>query len=74
MDDVREWSGDIVRRMHIVGITQKILAIRCGYNESYVSEILNGRKGTEKSRRRIEDALVELETAPGRDVVKSRHD
>ena len=52
---------DVVGRMHVGRITGQMLAKECGYNPSYVSEVLNGKRGTEKTIQNILDALSRLE-------------
>ena len=50
-----------VGRMHVARITGQQLAKERGYNASYVSEVLNGKRGTEKTIQNILDALSRLE-------------
>ena len=50
-----------VGRMHVARITGQQLAKESGYNASYVSEVLNGKRGTEKTIQNILDALSRLE-------------
>ena len=50
-----------VDRMHVARITGQQLAKESGYNASYVSEVLNGKRGTEKTIQNILDALSRLE-------------
>ena len=52
---------DIVARMHVARITGQMLAAESGYNASYVSEVLNGKKGTEKTVDKLLEALSRLE-------------
>jgi len=52
---------DAVGRMHVARITGQMLAKESGYNASYVSEVLNGKRGTEKTVQKILDALSRLE-------------
>jgi len=52
---------DIVGRMHVARITGQALAKESGYNASYVSEVLNGKRGSEKTIQNILDALSRLE-------------
>lgn len=58
MDD---WTSEVVGRMHHAGITGLRLADECGYTNSYLSAILHGRKGSDKSKQTILDALARLE-------------
>lgn len=55
------WIADVVGRMHIAGITGKMLAAECGYTESYLSTVLHGQKGNEATQKRIVEALARLE-------------
>ena len=52
---------DAVGRMHVARITGQMLAKESGYNASYVSEVMNGKRGTEKTIQNILDALSRLE-------------
>ena len=52
---------EAVGRMHVAHITGQMLAKESGYNPSYVSEVLNGKRGTEKTLQNILDALDRLE-------------
>lgn len=52
---------EAVGRMHVARITGQMLAKESGYNASYVSEVLNGKRGTEKTLQNIFDALSRLE-------------
>lgn len=54
---------DIVGRMHAARITGQMLAKESGYNASYVSEVLSGKRGTEQTIQKVMDALVRLEAA-----------
>lgn len=52
---------EAVGRMHVARITGQMLAKESGYNASYVSEVMNGKRGTEKTIQNILDALFRLE-------------
>lgn len=52
---------EAVGRMHVARITGQMLAKESGYNASYVSEVMNGHRGTEKTIQNILDALSRLE-------------
>ena len=61
------WTGNVVGRLHVYGISQTELARRCDYAPQYLSQILNGKKefSTEeslaKAKRIIFGSLSELE-------------
>jgi len=52
---------EAVGRMHVARITGQMLAKESGYNASYVSEVMIGKRGTEKTIQNILDALSRLE-------------
>ena len=52
---------EAVGRMHVARITGQMLAKESGYNASYVSEVLNGKRGTEQTMDKLMDALSRLE-------------
>ena len=39
-----QWTGDVVGKMHIHGITAKELADAAGWNPKYLSSVLNEKK------------------------------
>ena len=55
------WTAEAVGRMHIARITGQMLAEESGYSAAYVSEVLNNKRGTEKTKQNILDALLRLE-------------
>ncbi len=57
----QDWTAEAVGRMHTARITGRALAKECGYSEAYVSEVLNGRRGTEKTKEKLLAALARLE-------------
>ncbi len=56
-----DWTAEVVGRMHGAGISGLQLAEECGVSNSYLSTVLHGKKGTEKTQKRILDALDRLE-------------
>lgn len=63
------WTGEVVGRMHIAGISHRELATACGFADNYLSYVLHGKKKGGKSRSRkgmttkeiIFEALEQLE-------------
>ena len=52
------WTGDIVKLKHVYEVSNKELADECGYEESYISAILSGKKGNnERTRSKLENAI-----------------
>ena len=52
---------DAVGRMHVARITGQMLAKESGYSAAYLSEVMNGKRGSEKTIQNILDALSRLE-------------
>lgn len=52
-----EWTGEVVKLMHLYGISQKELAEVCHYSNAYVGMILNGVRETPRGRQMIESSL-----------------
>lgn len=55
-----QWTGEVVGKMHIYGITSKELARYLGYHEKYVSAVLNGKRSPEGAETGFKTALDEL--------------
>ena len=55
------WTGDVVGRCHVAGITLRQLASRCGITAAYLSTVLAGQKGNAGTREKIMAALSEME-------------
>lgn len=64
-DDWITFAADLKRRMFLAKITNRALAAESGYTEAYVSEVLNGRRGTrrgnDETRQKLIDAVERLE-------------
>ena len=58
-----EWTGEIVKQMHIYEIPQRELAKACGWSSAYVGMILNGVRETAGGRAHIEKAMAKLKEA-----------
>lgn len=46
---IAQWTGDVIGKMHIYGITAKELANYLGYNPRYVSAVFNGKRCPKKA-------------------------
>lgn len=62
-----EWTGDVVKRLHIANITRKELAKECGYTPEYLTMVLTCKKHFESdyakkmTSKKIFKALERLE-------------
>lgn len=52
-----EWTGEVVGKMHVEGITVSDLAKEMCCGKSYVSMILNGLRKPPNAQERVEKAL-----------------
>ena len=55
-----QWTGDVVRRMHLAGVRRKELARALGYSQEYLGKILNGGRAPRGAQQTIERALDAL--------------
>lgn len=54
---LNEWTGDIVKALHINQISQNELADELGYTFQYTSMILNGKRQPAGAQAKFEEAL-----------------
>lgn len=57
-----KWTGDLVREMHLAGVTAKQLAAEVGWHDKYLSAVMNGHrepKGAEAALKAAFQRLVE---------------
>lgn len=57
---MKEWTAEVVKKMHLWGITGKQLAAECGFTNTYLSTVLHGRKGDKKTETKVLDAIDRL--------------
>ncbi|WOC33023.1 MULTISPECIES: helix-turn-helix domain-containing protein [Caproicibacterium] len=55
-----QWTAELLGKMHMHGITAKLLAEQLGYHPKYVSAVMNGHKEPKKAEQRFNAALDEL--------------
>lgn len=61
------WTGEVVGRMHVNQITNKMLADALGVTDRYVSMVLNGHKapsGAENKFNAALDMLISAKATP----------
>lgn len=58
-----QWTGEVIKRMHLNRIMAKDLAVEAGLNPKYLSQVLNSDNPPEKARAKIEAALSRLISA-----------
>ena len=52
-----QWTGRLVGEMHNNGITGKMLAAEVGWNEKYLSQVLNSSDPPRKAEEKLNAAL-----------------
>ena len=57
-----QWTGDIVRKMHIKQITNAALAKKLKVTDSWVSMVLNGKRDPKGAEIRFNAAVDEIIT------------
>lgn len=55
-----QWTGNIIGKMHIHGVSMKQLAAHLGYTPQYVSMVLNGKKSPDGAERLFCKAVDEI--------------
>ena len=55
-----QWTGAIVGEMHNNNITGKMLAAKLGWNEKYLSQVLNSAEPPKKAEAKVRAALNAL--------------
>lgn len=55
-----QWTGDVIRQMHLNHITAKKLASEIGWNPKYLSFILNGHANPKDAKQKVNVALNRL--------------
>lgn len=55
-----QWTGLVVGKMHLNGITGKVLAVELGWNEKYLSQVLNSSNPPKNSQKKVTDALKRI--------------
>ena len=55
-----EWTGEIVKKMHLANITRQDVASKLGVTPEYVSMVLKGSRNPAGAQDKFETALEEL--------------
>lgn len=55
-----EWTGDIIGKLHVYGLSIKELAESMGYTHEYLSVILNGKREPKGIQEKVECAVNRL--------------
>ena len=60
MAEREAWTGEIVKMLHVNGITQTALADKMGVTKEYVSMLLHGKRVASGAEKRMRSAIEEL--------------
>lgn len=63
-----QWTGELVGKMHVAGITAKELAREAGLNPKYLSTILNGHIEPKHAEQVLRNALERLLDKQGQNI------
>ena len=55
-----QWTADLIGEMHLAGVTAKRLAAEAGWNEKYLSVVLNGHREPKNAEQTLRAALNRL--------------
>lgn len=56
-----QWTAELLGEMHLAGVSSKQLAAEAGWNEKYLSAVLNGHREPRKAEQTLRAALLRLE-------------
>ena len=59
------WTGDVVREMHLAGVTAKELAAEADWHPKYLSMVLNGHREPKGAEATVRGALERLKEQRG---------
>ena len=55
-----KWTGEVIKKMHVKGISQRDLAKEMGVSPQYVCMVLSGARPTPGSKAKLLEALDRL--------------
>ncbi len=58
---VKAWTGKVVGRMHVLGVSHKEMANRVGVTNRYLSMVLNGHRDPKGAEEKLNGVLDEIE-------------
>lgn len=60
MDKLPDWTGEVVGKLHVYGVSQQEFADYLGLNRKYLSSILNGHDAPPRAQERLLTALKDI--------------
>lgn len=57
-----QWTADVIGEMHLHSITSKQLAAEIGWNDKYLSQVLNSRVEPKRAEQMVREALARLQS------------
>ncbi len=55
-----QWTAELVGKMYLYGITAKQLAAEVGWNDKYLSSVMNGHRTPKEAEQKLAAALERL--------------
>ena len=59
-----KWTGEVIKKMHVKGISQRALAAEMGCTPQYVCMVLSGARQSPGSKAKLLEALERLMKHP----------
>lgn len=56
-----QWTGEVIGKMHLAGISKRDIAKELGVTAAYVSMILNGDRAPKGAEERVRAAIASVE-------------
>lgn len=57
---IAQWTGDVIGKMHVAGVSMKQLADELGWNVKYLSSVINCRREPKDAEQKVRAALDAL--------------
>lgn len=63
-----QWTADVIGEMHLYGITAKALAAEIGWNDKYLSTVLNGHRTPKNAEAICKEGLARICVKQGKHI------
>lgn len=66
-----QWTGEIIGKLHLNGITARQLAKEVGWSDKYLSLVLNGHREPKNAEAKVRAALDSILTAQPHNTIET---
>ena len=66
-----QWTGEIIGKLHLNGITARHLAKEVGWSDKYLSLVLNGHREPKNAEAKVRAALDSILTAQPHNTIET---